>query len=358
MKILVVQQKMIGDVLTSTILCEQIKKNIPNSQIHYLINTNTDAVVANNPYIDEIVYFKPEYKKNKLAFYHFLRSISKERYEVVIDVYSKLESMLITLFSGAGIRVSYEKWYSKFIYTHTHNYVRKGDTSVGLAIENRLALLKPIIPEIQFEVQPPKIYLTQQEKDEAKDFLEENSVNFSIPILMINVLGSSANKTYPLSYMAQILDSIAQQGEVNILFNYIPSQLKEVKKVYNLCAKETRSMILLDVFAPSLRSFLGLLSHCDALLGNEGGAVNMAKALNIPAFSIFSPWITKVAWETFPNNKQNEAVHLADFLPTHLEGKSVKQRKEEAEHLYSFFVPNLFTDRLTQFLDAKTFTHQ
>src|SRR5690606_8575021 len=113
--------------------------------------------------IDQIVLFKPEYSKGKLALYHFLRSISKERYDVVVDVYSKLESMLITLFSGAGIRISYEKWYSKFIYTHTHKYVRTGETTVGLAIENRLALLKPLIPNIDFEVKPPKIYLTQQE---------------------------------------------------------------------------------------------------------------------------------------------------------------------------------------------------
>ncbi len=29
MKVLVIQQKMIGDVLTSTIICESIKKTIP-----------------------------------------------------------------------------------------------------------------------------------------------------------------------------------------------------------------------------------------------------------------------------------------------------------------------------------------
>ncbi|MDX1363147.1 glycosyltransferase family 9 protein [Arenibacter latericius] len=357
MKILVVQQKMIGDVLTSTLLCEYIKKNIPNSQVHYLINTNTVPVVTNNPYIDQVVLFTPEYRESKLAFYKFLKSISKEHYDVVVDVYSKLESNLVTLFSGADTKISYEKWYSKFIYTHTHKYVRSGETKIGLAIENRLSLLKPIFPEVSFDIPPPKIYLTQSEKDEAKVFLEKKSVNFSIPILMINVLGSSPNKTYPLPFMAQLLDNIAQQGEVNILFNYIPSQIEEVKRVYELCSPKTKSMILLDVFAPSLRTFLGLLFHCNALVGNEGGAVNMAKALEIPAFSIFSPWITKVAWETFPNNTANKAVHLEDFLPHHLEGKPKKQRKKEAENLYSYFEPTLFTDQLKQFLEAEIFTH-
>ena len=99
MKVLVIQQKMIGDVLTSTILCENIKNNLPKSEVHYLINTHTKAVVENNPYIDKIVLFTPNFRKNKLAFYNFLKGIKKENYDVVIDVYGKIESNLICFFS-------------------------------------------------------------------------------------------------------------------------------------------------------------------------------------------------------------------------------------------------------------------
>lgn len=359
MKILIVQQKMIGDVLTSTILCEQIKKNIPDSQVHYLINENTVAVVANNPYIDQIVLFKQEYRNDKLALYRFLKTIRKENYDVVIDVYSKLESMLITLFSGAKIKISYYKWYSKSIYTHTHKYVRSGNTRLGLAIENRLALLTPILSIGELRIDPPKIYLDPTEIEAAKTFLAQKGVDFSKPNLMINVLGSSSNKTYPPTYMAAILDRIAQRSPSNILFNYIPSQIAEVQEVYGLCAPNTQQMIRLDIFAPSLRSFLGLLTHCNALLGNEGGGVNMAKALNLPTFSIFSPWVTKVAWEIFPENKMNKAVHLGDFLPEHFQNRSVKQLQEASEELlYPLFLPSLFIDQLDCFLNDQVFTHQ
>ena len=110
MKVLIIQQKMIGDVLTSTILCENIKANIKESKVYYLINTQTKAVVENNPYIDEIVLFTPKYRKSKLAFYKFLKEIRKEKFDVVIDVYGKLESNLICLFSKAPIKISYKKW--------------------------------------------------------------------------------------------------------------------------------------------------------------------------------------------------------------------------------------------------------
>ena len=41
MKILVIQQKMIGDVLTSSILFESLRIKYPNSKLDYLVNSNT-----------------------------------------------------------------------------------------------------------------------------------------------------------------------------------------------------------------------------------------------------------------------------------------------------------------------------
>ena len=56
-----------------------------------------------------------------------------------------------------------------------------------------------------------------------------------------------------------------------------------------------QKQIYFDVFGETLRDFLAITYHCDALIGNEGGAINMAKALNVPTFTIFSPWIKKEA---------------------------------------------------------------
>jgi heptosyltransferase-2 len=37
MKVLVIQKKRIGDVLTSTIIFEALKEKFPNSELHYLV---------------------------------------------------------------------------------------------------------------------------------------------------------------------------------------------------------------------------------------------------------------------------------------------------------------------------------
>ena len=75
MKILVIQQKMIGDVLASTVICEQLKNHLSNVEIHYVINEHIFPVVEHHPAIDKIILFTPKYKKSKLAFYQFLKLI-------------------------------------------------------------------------------------------------------------------------------------------------------------------------------------------------------------------------------------------------------------------------------------------
>ena len=68
MKILIIQQKMIGDVLTSSILFEALRTQYKEATLHYLINQNTVAVVENNPYIDEFIIVSPKDLKMLLNY--------------------------------------------------------------------------------------------------------------------------------------------------------------------------------------------------------------------------------------------------------------------------------------------------
>ena len=349
-KILVIQQKMIGDVLVSSLLCEHLKYHFPDSEIHYVVNENTVAVVQNNPSIDRIVIFKKEYRTSKLVFLRFLKAISRERYDVVIDIYGKLESNLITLFSKAKMKIAYAKGYSELIYTDTMPLQTRKPGKTGITVADRLGLLAPLIPSGLDVEKEPKIYLTADEIGEARFFLESQNVDTSRPILMIGILGSSESKTYPLEQMAQVIDAIADKTNATLLFNYIPSQHADAQRLYNLCSEETRSKIAFDTFAPSLRKFLGLMHHCNALIGNEGGAVNMAKALSIPTFSIYSPWINKMAWHTFEKDS-NVAVHLSDYLPELIQEKPKKELMSEAPGLYKRFTFKFFIGTLKAFLE-------
>lgn len=350
MKILVIQQKMIGDVLTSSILFEALRQQYPTAQLHFLIHRHTAPVVENNPNIDELILFEPDKDEKPLNFLRFLKTIRKQRYDVVIDVYAKISTAIISAYSGAGIRSSYHKWYTHQAYTHTFKNKKNLETNAGFAIENRMQLLKPLRPDFPVEIKP-KIYLTSKEIEKAQHRLLADGISFDFPLYMCGILGSSEAKTYPLPLMAVILDFIVEKTKAQLLFNYIPMQVEDAAKLYDLCKPETRKQIFFDIFGSSLRDFMAITSHCDALIGNEGGAVNMAKALNIPTFAIFSPQIKKENWGLYENSTTNVSVHLEDFKPLELKGLSTTDIANNSAYFYELLPPNLIFAKLEPFLE-------
>src|SRR5690606_18156972 len=122
---------------------------------------HTFAVVENNPFIDKFIFFSPEAEKSKWAFFKLIKTVRNERFDVVIDVYGKLSSNLITLFSGAKVKISQYKFYTSLIFNHTFKLKKEARTNAGLAIENRMQLLQPIDTSLSKDIFKPKIYLTQ-----------------------------------------------------------------------------------------------------------------------------------------------------------------------------------------------------
>ena len=350
-KVLVIQQKKIGDVLVSSLLCRHLKENIPNAEIHFVANTGTEAVLINNPYIDSIIYFAPEYRKSYRSFLSFLTGLRTKRYHVVIDVYGKIESLLMTLFSGADKKIAHRKGYTRFFYTHPIKSIKGQILGEGLAIENRLRLLNPLIDSLKSPEALPEIYLSEDEVQSASKALLDQGIRPGQPLLMISLLGSVPSKTYPLDYMAQLLEEVVHASpQTTLLLNYIPRQKPEVDKLFGLLSSKTSEMIRPEVYTSNLRGFLALLHHCKALVGNEGGAVNMAKAIGIPTYSIYSPRIEKEAWDTHRQAGFHLAVHLKDFEPEHFVGMDKKALRKASSELYRQFKPKYFKDSLRVFI--------
>ncbi|MEP0266417.1 glycosyltransferase family 9 protein [Dokdonia sp.] len=349
-KILIIQHKMIGDVLTSSILCEAIKHKYSGTEVHYLVNEHTLPVLENNPYIDQKIIYTPAMEKNAKLAKELRSTLAIQNYDAVIDVYSKLGSARISKATKAKIRVGYKKWYTQAIYTDVYSYHYTAETEAGLAIENRMKLLQAI--DLDFpKALKPKLYVTKEEIAIAKATLAEYRNLPDQKLYMIGILGSAPNKTYPLPYLAKVLDAIVEKTEAQLLFNYIPKQIDQVEELYMLCSEKTQQHILKDVYGKSLREFIALTTQCDALIGNEGGAINMAKALDIPTFAIFSPWIRRAAWALYEND-QNYVIHLQDYQSSVYSSKSLKDIKKKQDYYYSLLLPELFKEKLELFLET------
>jgi ADP-heptose:LPS heptosyltransferase len=349
MKILVIQQKMIGDVLVSSIICNNLRLAYPEAQIDYLVYESTIPVLEGNPNIDNIILFQEKHRKSKREFLNLAHEICSYKYDLLIDAYSKLESWLIVLLSGAKRKISYKKFGRTFLYTDNVPFAAFPKTNLGLAIERRLSLLEPL--DLKIELDPlPKLFVTDKENQNALALIEHHNLKKDRKTIMISLLGSENLKTYPLEYMAKVIDFIADNQEVNILFNYFPKQKKDAEMVFNTCKSSTQEKIYFNLFASDLRSFIALMNQCDLIIGNDGGAINIAKALGKKSFIIFSPWIEKKVWATLEDGKKHISVHLNDFKPELIASKTEQELKKNTFSLYQELKPELFKDKIIYFL--------
>lgn len=348
-KILIIQHKMIGDVLICSLLCENIKKHLPNVQIDYLVNKNTLPVLENNPYIDNLIVFDEKSNKGLTKILKFAQKVNHNQYDVIIDAYSKLISWITVFMNRAAIKISYKKVGRTFLYTHNIKKHFLPKSNLGLAIEHRLALLKPLgieKPMANF----PKLYTTEKEKQFAYKEMTKHGVDFSRKTVMISLLGSDPSKTLPLSEMTKTVEFIGQNYAVNILFNYFPAQLPQAQQVYDALSQKVKEKVYFNLFGNDLRSFIALMENCDLIVGNDGGAINMAKALGKKSFIIFSPWIEKKVWASLEDGTNHISTHLADFLPEKLAGLSQKEIKKQVHDFYKLLTFDLFEQKLNHFL--------
>lgn len=333
---------MIGDVLASSVICTALKRTI-RCETHYLINRNTFPVVQHHPDIDHFILTDPE--RNSLQdFVELGKQLRAHRFDAIIDAYGIWESIIPLLVSKAPVRIGFRKWYTQFFYTKVVS-VKEGIP--GSAIAHRLQLAEALT-EKPFEIRFPKIYLTRKEVTEAKYLIGQHAKG-DRPLLMISALGSAPDKSMPAQHMAQILDRIAE-SEVEMILNFMPSQQAEADRIYEACLPGTQAKILRSLTTGSLREFLAVLSRCQALIGNEGGAVNMAKALDVPTFTVFSPWINKSSWDMLTDTDAHVAVHLNDFHPEIYRGVHPKKFRVQADLLYKMLRPELFAAQLQTFI--------
>lgn len=331
MKILIIQKKFMGDVLVTSTILPLLKKKYPKSEISFLLEEKHAQILIGNPFIDHFLFFSKDGPSKTLS------ELNQYKFDLVIDLYSKIETAIITYFSGAKTRIGFFKKYTQFFYNHAvkrSTKVKSKNTTLG--IEHRLQMLEPL--GIPFQEIFPKVYIQEDELKRAHQILSENTLSSTDNLIMISTFGSSDEKTYPIEYMAELLEYIAHdKPDAKILCNYLPSQKELFETLYSKLSDGAKSSIIKKFDTKNLREFAAVTSLCKCLIGNEGGATNVSKALDVPTFTIFSPHIRKSDWAWTSKPEIDQFLHVTDFIP---DSKS-----------YSDFKPSFLKNDLEEFLD-------
>lgn len=275
-KLLIIQTAFLGDVILTLPLAQVIKKHSPEVQISFLCIPSTAEILANNPYVDEvIIYDKRNKNKGLRKFFTLLKKLKEKKYDIIISPHRSIRSSLISYFSKVALTISYNKSSLPMLYKKVVNYIESKHE-----IQRNLSLLKPL-DIYEDEIVKPELFVSESDVNIVTEMLRE----FKITDKFITIAPGSVwfTKTYPEEKFIRLLEILK---DLNIKIVLVGG-----KDDYGLCAKLIFSSKNFNVFNAAGRlsplQSAELIKRSSMLLTNDSAPMHLANAVGTKVIAIF-----------------------------------------------------------------------
>jgi len=276
-KILLVQTAFIGDAVLTTPLIKAVKKKFPDSKLSVLLIPETEGLLKNNPYVDEvIVYDKRRQDKSLHSFFQLVNKIRHERFDLALVPHRSYRSSFLVFLSKIPERIGFDKNQASFFLTKKviyQNSLHEIDRNLSLIESNGLPI----------EEKLPELFPDKNNFAKAESFLSENKISTNDKIVAIAPGSTWATKRWLPEGFARVADGLIQNEKVKVIFIGGKGEEKLGYEISGLMQSEP----VIAFGKLSLLESAALLSKCKLLLANDTALVHMAVAMKIPVVEIY-----------------------------------------------------------------------
>ena len=269
MKILILRLSSIGDIVLTQPVPRVLKETYPNCTIDYLTKPAYKGVVEAFGCINNIYLWE-----DKRAA---LQIIRKNRYDIVIDLHSKLNTTIIKLLSGTKkiITVNKKHWYR---WALAKKLVKKPNPPMSNIYLQTLRKLN--IRDFDYF---PQLLPAAVLKKEVKKILQQEGVKKNRKKVGIFPGALHYTKRYPAIELAHFINQVPEKYNCQFFILGSKNDNEFAQKIidrtgiklHNLCGK---------VNIPEL---IALIDELDYIISNDSGPMHIAAALEKPQIAIF-----------------------------------------------------------------------
>lgn len=296
-RILVCQQRQIGDVLLATPMFRLLKQRFPEAELHLFTEEKCEPLLRHNPFIDKFhLISKKGGFFSQLAFY---RKVASCDFDAVIDIQQLPRCRTMALFSGAPVRISFPS--SPFIHWR---YTHRVEPAPGYASQTKVSLLAPF--GIHWNGEGPEIHLLEAEREEARAVLRACGFTEGRTLIVIDSTHRRASKRWPAERFAELIRLLAEHDD-NLSFLLLrgPGEDAEIATLRKHCLERgvPAECLLVPAQVPDIRISAACIAEAALLIGNCSSPRHMAAAVGTP--SIVIPGASGTAW-MFPSPLHTE----------------------------------------------------
>ena len=275
-RILLIKLRYLGDVVLSTPVLPLLRKQFPEAKMTFLVNPGTEAVLQDNPYLEE-VWVLP--RQSWWQHLRFIQHVRDTKFDMVIDLTDGDRSAFLSWVTGARVRLGYNRdrrWRGKF-YSHV---LPSAYGSMHMVEYHQQAIASLGIHE---SVGLPEVYvhseMRQADEEELGEFFTKSQ-----PLVLLHPTARYVFKAWPLERFAALADWLSGQG---IRVALIGSQREILigQQIMNLTKHKPVNLM----GKTRLSQLVALMRRSLLLIGNDGGPIHIAAAVGCPVLGLFGP---------------------------------------------------------------------
>ncbi|MFH0855948.1 MAG: lipopolysaccharide heptosyltransferase II [Candidatus Omnitrophota bacterium] len=287
-RILIFNVNWLGDVLFSTAVIRNVRRNYPEGYLACIIPPRCYPVLKGNPYLDEIIIFdEKDRHKGIFSLLSFVRILKLKNFDTVFLLHKSFSRALICRLAGIPERIGHLTKKRAFLLTKKIVPPKKDSL-------HRIDYYLDIIEKsgLRVEDRHTDFFVSDEDCAFVGAFLEKNSVREDEFSVVCNPGGNWLPKRWPKDYWAHLADKLIDKFGAKVIFTGALSDLSLVRQI---CDKMIHSpVIACGVF--NIKQLGALAKRASLFITADTGPLHIANSVGakkiIALFGPTSPEIT------------------------------------------------------------------
>jgi ADP-heptose:LPS heptosyltransferase len=277
-RILIIKLDSMGDVLRTTSVLPALRETYPACFITWITRREAVELVANNPYIDELLIFEAG-ALNQLLVREFdlVLGLDMSRDSGALCALAKAPDQRGFSMDTAGVLYPLNSDAGEWYYMGLDDGLKKKNTK---SYQQILLEICGLPPE---SLHPPQYYVTADESRAGRDIVVSLGLNPAQPIIGINT-GSGSRwkmKSLPFDRLQNLIEKLAAAHQVLLLGG--PEEVEKNAQLSRITGVPDSGC------GHSLRQFAGILSQCRLVITGDTLALHLALAQRKLVIAVFGP---------------------------------------------------------------------
>lgn len=288
--------RLIGDVVFTTPLIRALRRAWPDAYLAYVVEPDAAPIVANNPWLDEMIVAPRTRGLRRVADdVRLARELRRRRFDVAIDLHGGPRTAWLGLVSGARERVGYDIPGRRWMYTRVVRRTRSL-TPPRHSVLNQWDLLEAIPgwhdgPPTPGR-DPVEMAIDPGAERRLSERLRRANVSGRHAVIVIHVSAGNPFRRWPERFFVETVRALAEHDPARrIILSSGPSDREAAGRI----TADARALSMaaadriLDLGELDLQELRALIARSVLFIGGDTGPLHMAATTATPIVGLYGP---------------------------------------------------------------------